>query len=145
MRPISFVGLSTFVCFSILLAACATITKGTTQVVAVNTPGVTGASCTLTSPAIGSLTIVTPDTISLPKASDNIAVRCSKECYQDGAGVISSNLEGMAAGNIILGGVIGLGVDAVSGAMNKYTPEIQVAMAPVPGCGGPATAKRKGA
>jgi len=54
---------------AVFLAACATITKGTTQVVAVNTPGVNGASCTLTSPAIGSLTVVTPDTISLPKAS----------------------------------------------------------------------------
>jgi hypothetical protein len=130
---------------AVLLAACATITKGTTQVVAVNTPGVNGASCTLTSPAIGSLTVVTPDTISLPKASDNISVRCTKQCYQDGAGVISSNMEGMVAGNIILGGVIGLGVDAVSGAMNKYTPEIQVAMTPVPGCGAPPVASRKGA
>jgi hypothetical protein len=139
MRPIAFVWLA------VMLAACATITKGTTQVVAVNTPGVAGASCTLTSPAIGTLTVVTPDTISLPKASDNISVRCSKECYQDGAGVISSNMEGMTAGNIILGGVIGLGVDAVSGAMNKYSPEIQVALIPVPGCGAPAVANRKGA
>jgi hypothetical protein len=139
MRPIAFVWLA------VMLAACATITKGTTQVVAVNTPGAAGASCTLTSPAIGALTVVTPDTISLPKASDNISVRCSKECYQDGAGVISSNMEGMTAGNIILGGVIGLGVDAVSGAMNKYSPEIQVALIPVPGCGAPAVAKRNGA
>jgi uncharacterized membrane protein len=89
--------------------------------------------------------VVTPDTISLPKASDNISVRCSKQCYQDGAGVISSNMEGMVAGNIILGGVIGLGVDAVSGAMNKYSPEIQVVMTPVPGCGAPPVANRKGA
>jgi hypothetical protein len=139
MRPIAFVWLA------VSLAACATITKGTTQVVAVNTPGVAGASCTLTSPAIGTLTVVTPDTISLPKASDNISVRCSKECYQDRAGVISSNMEGMTAGNIILGGVIGLGVDAVSGAMNKYSPEIQVALIPIPGCGAPAVAKRNGA
>jgi hypothetical protein len=139
MRPIAVLWLA------VMLAACATITKGTTQVVAVNTPGVAGASCTLTSPAIGTLTVVTPDTISLPKASDNISVRCSKECYQDGAGVISSNMEGMTAGNIILGGVIGLGVDAVSGAMNKYSPEIQVALVPVPGCGAPAVTKRNGA
>jgi hypothetical protein len=67
MRLVAVVWLAVFV------AACATITKGTTQVVAVNTPGVNGASCTLSSPAIGSLTVVTPDTISLPKASDNIS------------------------------------------------------------------------
>jgi hypothetical protein len=140
MRPIVVAGLS------LLLAACATLTKGTTQVVAVNTPGVTGATCTLTAPAIGTLKVVTPDTVALPKAADNIAVRCSKECYQDGAGVISSNLEGMAAGNIILGGVVGLGVDAATGAMNKYSPEVQVALVPVPGCGAaPAPRARKGA
>ena len=51
MRPVAVVSLA------VLLAACATITKGTTQVVAVNTPGVNGASCTLTSPAIGSLMV----------------------------------------------------------------------------------------
>jgi hypothetical protein len=44
MRPIVFAGLF------LLLAACATLTKGTTQVVAVNTPGVNGATCTLTLP-----------------------------------------------------------------------------------------------
>ena len=141
MRPIVFAGLF------LLLAACATLTKGTTQVVAVNTPGVIGATCTLTAPAIGTLKVTTPDTVALPKASDNIAVRCSKECYQEGVGVISSNLEGMAAGNVILGGVVGLGVDAATGAINKYSPEIQVAMVPVAGCGAPpgVARKRKGA
>ncbi len=125
------------------LAACATITKGTTQVVAVNTPGVAGATCTLSSSAIGSRVIVTPGTTSLEKSQESIAVRCTKECYVDGGGVIASNMEGMTAGNIILGGVIGLGVDAASGAMNKYTPEIQVVMSPIQGCrpaGAPAPA-----
>lgn len=119
---------------AIALAACATIVKGTTQVVAVNTPGVPGATCTLTSSAIGSRVIVTPGTTSLEKSQESVSVRCTKECYVDGAGVITSNMEGMTAGNIILGGVIGLGIDAASGAMNKYTPEIQVVMTPVPGC-----------
>jgi hypothetical protein len=116
------------------VAACATITRGTTQAVAVNTPNVPGATCTLSSPAIGSRVVVTPGTITLEKSKDAINVRCTKECFIDGAGVISSNFEGMAAGNIILGGVIGLGVDAASGAMNQYTPDIQVLMAPDPKC-----------
>ncbi len=53
----------------------------------------------------------------------------------------------MAAGNVILGGVVGLGVDAATGAINKYSPEVQVAMVPVAGCGGPpgVARKRKGA
>src|SRR5882672_1595333 len=48
------------------LAGCATITRGTSQVVAVSTPGVPGATCTLTSPSVGTQVVVTPATISLP-------------------------------------------------------------------------------
>ena len=61
-------------------------------------------------------------------------VRCTKECFQDCAGIIASNTEVMTAGNILVGGVIGLGVDAASGAMNKYTPETSIVMLPIQGC-----------
>jgi hypothetical protein len=119
---------------AVMLIGCATITKGTTQSVAVNTPGVTGAQCTLSSSSVGSKVISTPATVMLDKGADNISVLCRKECYQDAAGVISSNTEAMAAGNIIAGGVIGLGIDAASGAMNKYNTDNQFAMVPIQGC-----------
>lgn len=119
---------------AVLGTGCATITKGTTQSVAVNTPGVPGAECTLTSSAIGSKVVTTPASIVLDKGSDNISVVCKKACYQDAVGIIQSNTEAMAAGNVIVGGPIGLGVDAVSGAMNKYTADNQFAMTPIPGC-----------
>jgi hypothetical protein len=128
---------------ALTLAACATIVKGTTQVVAVNTPGVPQATCTLTSPAIGSRIVVTPGTTTLEKSKENIAVRCTKECYLDGAGIIASNFQAMTAGNIIVGGVIGLGVDAASGAMNEYAPEVQVLMQPDPACNKPEPPKRR--
>lgn len=118
----------------LVLGGCATITKGTTQSVAINTPGVTGASCTLSSAAVGTKVVSTPATIVLDKGADNITVLCKKECYQDATGVIASNTEAMAAGNIIAGGVVGLGVDAMSGALNKYNAENQIAMVPIQGC-----------
>ena len=49
----------------------------------------------------------------------------------------------MTAGNIVFGGLIGLGVDAASGAMNTYDPSVEVVMTPMPGCGAPPR-KRKG-
>jgi hypothetical protein len=128
---------------ALLLAACATITKGTTQAVAVSTPGVPGATCMLSSPTIGTQTVVTPATITLQKGGSNIAVRCTKDCYLDGVGTIPSMLEGMAAGNVLLGGVVGIGVDAASGAMNNYAPDIQVAMTPDPACRAPAPPPRR--
>ncbi|HYD15971.1 MAG TPA: hypothetical protein VEA77_06190 [Hyphomicrobium sp.] len=117
-----------------IISACATLTKGTTQQVAINTPGVPGAECTLTSSAIGTKIVTTPATIVLDKSQDAIAVTCRKQCYQDGVAIIASNTEAMSAGNIVFGGVVGLGVDAVSGAMNKYNADNQVAMVPIQGC-----------
>ena len=131
MRKVSatlFVGLVLFT------GGCATLTKGTTQPVALNTPGAAGAQCTLNSQAIGTKVVTTPATITLDKSQESITVLCKKECFQDGSTIIASNTETMAAGNLLVGGVVGLGVDAVSGAMNKYNADNQVAMVPIPGC-----------
>jgi hypothetical protein len=115
------------------LLACATITKGTTQLVAIDTPGVAGAVCTITTSS-GPQTLTTPGTLTLSKGSASLPIQCSKECYVTGSSVIPSNAEAMAAGNVVFGGVIGLGVDAVSGAINKYPDQVTVAMVPDPAC-----------
>lgn len=116
------------------LGACATITKGTTQQVTISTPGAPGATCTLTSEGIGTKVVTTPASIVLEKSQHSIAVTCKKECFQDGVAIIASNTETMSAGNLVFGGVVGLGVDAVSGAMNKYNADNQIAMVPIQGC-----------
>jgi uncharacterized protein YceK len=116
------------------ISGCATITKGTTQPISLNTPGAPGAQCTLFSNAVGTKVVTTPATIVLDKSQESITVSCKKECFQDGTGVIASSTETMAAGNILVGGVVGLGVDAVSGAMNKYNQDNQIAMVPIQGC-----------
>jgi uncharacterized protein YceK len=118
---------------AILLAGCATITKGTDQQVSIDTPGHSGAICTLSSKGIGQREVNSPTTIELPKSKHDIAVSCVKGCYK-GSGVISSNIEGMTAGNVLLGGVVGLGVDSASGAMNRYNSNNQFAMSLDPAC-----------
>jgi hypothetical protein len=122
---------------SIFFAGCSTIVKGTEQQVSVNTPGVASAVCQLQSPAIGLRTVQTPANIVLPKSKHNVAVSCSAQCYAKGVGTLGSHTEVMTAGNVIFGGLIGLGVDAASGAMNKYDPGVEVIMTPLPGCGKP--------
>jgi hypothetical protein len=123
-----------WIALSVLLAGCATITRGTMQSVSINTPNVVGAVCTLQSSSIGTKTVTAPTTVSLEKGQDNIAVHCKKQCYTDGVGTLVSSVEGMTAGNILVGGVIGLGVDAASGAINKYEPGIEIQMTPIKGC-----------
>jgi hypothetical protein len=120
---------------SILFAGCSTIVKGTEQQVSVTTPGVRGAMCQLTSPGVGSRTVETPANIILPKSKHNVAVTCRAQCYGDGVATLASHTEVMTAGNVLFGGLIGLGVDAASGAMNKYDPAVEVPMSPLPGCG----------
>lgn len=122
---------------SILLAGCSTIVKGTEQQVSVNTPGVTGAICQLQSPAIGTRTVQTPGNIVLPKSRHNVAVTCAAQCFGPGVGTLGSHTEVMTAGNVVFGGLLGLGVDAASGAMNKYDSGVEVIMTPLPGCGQP--------
>lgn len=118
---------------AVTLVACATITKGTTQTVAIDTPGVPGATCTIQTQS-GPQTIVTPGSVALSKGSNAVPIQCAKECYVNGSSIIPSGTEAMAAGNVILGGPIGLGVDAASGAMNKYPDMVTVAMTPDPAC-----------
>jgi hypothetical protein len=112
-----------------LLAACATITKGTTQIIAVDTPGVPGATCTITTQS-GPQIVTTPGTITLSKSASALPIQCTRQCYLNGTSIIPSNAESMAAGNVIFGGIIGLGVDAASGALNKYPDMVTVAMTP---------------
>ena len=126
---------------ALMVAGCATITKGTTQPVAVDTPGVPGATCTILSQS-GPQMVMTPGTIVLVKGSAALPIQCTKDCYVMGSSIIPSNTEAMAAGNVIFGGLIGLGVDAASGAMNKYPDIVTVAMTPDPACQQPMLPRR---
>ena len=86
---------------------------------------------------------MTPGNVALDKQSAALPITCTKECYLMGSSMIPSNTESMAAGNVLLGGVIGLGVDAASGAMNKYPDMFTVAMTPDPACGASRRPRRR--
>lgn len=57
-------------------------------------------------------------------------IDCTKIGYQPSHTIMQSHFEGMTAGNLILGGVIGIGVDAASGAMNHYDKQVSITMLP---------------
>ena len=123
---------------ALVLVACATITRGTSQMVAIDTPGVPGANCTIQTQS-GPQLVTTPGSVTLSRGSNALPISCAKPCYVTGTSIIPANTESMAAGNVIFGGVLGLGVDAMTGAMNKYPDQVTVAMNPDPACrgGGP--------
>jgi uncharacterized protein YceK len=121
----------TIVTFLVIMAlsGCASIVKGTSQSIAITTPPTTGATCVLSS-AEGNWTVTSPGAVTVEKSKEDIQVRCTKPGWQEGFATIPSNFEGWTVGNILLGGIIGLGVDAATGAINEYPHAFQVPMIP---------------
>ena len=109
-------------------AGCASVTSGTDQQISVSTPGANGANCSLTSPDGTYNVRSTPGSVTVSKSKHDIAVLCKKSGYENGATTISSNFQALTLGNILIGGVIGIGIDAASGAMNKYPESVSVTM-----------------
>lgn len=116
----------------VALSGCASIMEGQTQSIAIASPPTTGATCTLSN-SRGEWSVTTPGTVSVKKSRHDMAVSCSKEGYQTATARIPSDFAGWTLGNLLIGGVIGIGVDAGTGAMNKYPHAFEVPMTPVGG------------
>jgi hypothetical protein len=111
----------------VALSGCASIIKGTTQQIAITTPPTDGATCVLSSKE-GSWTVVSPGVAKVSKSKQDIQIRCTKVGWKDATSTIPSDFEGWTLGNIILGGLIGVGVDATTGAINEYPHAFEVPM-----------------
>ena len=109
----------------LLLGGCATITQGTTQLVQVNSAP-QGADCRLTREGKLLTNVRTPQSVTVPRSVHNVSVACRLPDGRQGHAVLKTTLTPMVAGNILVGGLIGAGVDAASGAMNQYPDAITV-------------------
>ncbi|HEY2071716.1 MAG TPA: hypothetical protein VGG48_19305 [Rhizomicrobium sp.] len=128
----------------IALSGCATIINGTTQSVSISTPPVAGAQCTLTS-SEGTWYVTTPGSVTVHKTKNDLNATCKKDGYQDATTVIPSKFNATTVGNVLLGGVIGIGVDAASGANYSYPDATEIPMVAVSGMTPPATPPATGA
>lgn len=95
---------------------CASIVKGTTQAIPVSSSP-TGADIRLDGNRVGQ----TPGSIEVKRKSDHL-MTIEKEGYQTESIAITRNVGGAVFGNILAGGLIGWGVDAMSGAQYNLTP-----------------------
>jgi hypothetical protein len=86
----------------------------------------------------GNWTVVSPGVASVEKSKADIQIRCTKPGWQDAASTIPSNFQGWTVGNLVLGGLIGVGVDAATGAINDYPHTFQVPMMQALGTPAPA-------
>ena len=111
----------------IYITGCASIMHGPMQNVAIgSSPDGANAHFKPKSPKGEEITVKTPATVSLHRkfAYD---VTVEKEGYQPQTRQITKTMDGWLLGNIILGGLIGIIIDAITGSTNKLEPaNIQV-------------------
>lgn len=115
------------------LQGCASIVSGSTQVVSVDTPGCPGARCELSNDKGKYFVTSTPGTVTLGRSYNNLQVTCTREGASSDPVSVASTTKGMAFGNILIGGVIGAGVDMSTGAAYDYPQLITVPMQCGPG------------
>jgi hypothetical protein len=125
MRSVFFIGVA-----GLALAGCATVTRGTTnQMQIVSQP--TGATART---SLGHQ-CTTPCTLQVSR-KDEFAVTFTMPGFEEQTVSVKTQLAGAGAagfaGNVILGGVIGMGVDAATGSTLEHVPNpVSVVMTPV--------------
>jgi hypothetical protein len=100
------------------LSACATIMHGSKQNIAVNS-NPSGATIFVDNQQMG----VTPATLNLSRKQSHV-VRLTLDGYQPYEMTMARGTSGWVWGNIVFGGLIGLVVDASSGAIYKLSPDV---------------------
>jgi hypothetical protein len=115
---------------SSLLGGCATLTTSSSQTVTLTTEP-PGAACTFKreGEVIGIIN-PTPGSLTVSKSHSDIDVTCTREGYLDAVGRVGSKFQAMTFGNILFGGIIGIAVDAVSGATAEYEANVAIRMTP---------------
>lgn len=131
MRNSSFLAALAVVAFGLGLSGCATVTRGTTEEVRV----VVDPSDARVETTIGLSCTGMPCKLQAKRKTE-FTVTASKPGYKSESVFVSTGLSagGAAgvAGNIVLGGVIGVGVDAISGASLSHTPNpVLIALEPL--------------
>ena len=121
---------------TIAMSGCSTLMNGKRQSVdfaTVDATGVAveGAECTVTGGRKNAVdeSFTTPmEGVQIRRDKSGIHVACSKEGYGDASRTVASKYEAGTAGNLVVGGLLGVGVDAVTGAMFRYPGTITMVL-----------------
>ncbi len=102
---------------SLLIAGCATIMHGTQQDVGF------GSVPTNARIAVDNQRTATTPAVMKLSRKDNHIVRIELDGYLPYEATLTRSVSGWVWGNIVIGGLVGLAVDAISGGLYKLTPE----------------------
>ncbi|WP_052711760.1 XdhC family protein [Elstera litoralis] len=112
------------------LAACATVVEGTDDLISFeSTPP--GARCLVDRDGARIGTVdATPGSLKLSKSKNALSVTCDKAGQLTVTEQVESEFTGSTFGNILLGGGVGLIVDAATGANNRYPNPVKLLLPP---------------
>jgi len=108
-----------FALLMFVLSGCASIAHGPRENVFLDS-NPTNATVLITGKK-NAINAVTPATVSL-KRNSSYTVQFSKEGYLPVTHQISQSMDGWTLGNFLFGGIIGIGVDAITGSMWQLSP-----------------------
>lgn len=113
----------------LLNAGCASIVSGVNQSVSVEARTergpVLGVPCKLENDK-GAWLVMAPGSVTVQRSITDLLVVCEKEGFPVGQVTALSATKGMAFGNIMFGGLLGVGVDVATGAAYDYATMITV-------------------
>lgn len=107
------------------LTGCATIVNGRYQQVTVQTQP-PGSYCVLTNDKGRWVVNSTPNTVNVHRSMDNLHITCQKPGYKSDVATYTSHATAIVLGNVLAGGVIGVGIDAGDGSAFSYPNQIKM-------------------
>ncbi|MGE4313510.1 MAG: hypothetical protein AB7E85_04480 [Pseudobdellovibrionaceae bacterium] len=124
----------------LLLAACATLFSGTSQVIHIDSDP-QGANCEMKRDGILLTKFVTPADIKIERTKHDIEVSCTKAAHDNAYGGNNSGVEGVtyADGGVAVfsgWGLVGWGIDSATGADNAYRERMLITLTPTSEVGG---------
>lgn len=113
---------------AVAMTGCSTIVNGSNQTLNFQTGAVEGADCELTGGSEFAVqeNFTSPASIEIPRSKKALQLECSKDGYTTASKTVYSKVEATTGGNILIGGFIGAGVDAATGALYKYPDSVNL-------------------
>ena len=112
------------------VCGCATIVSGTSQTVTLNSEP-TGAACSVERGGVMVSQLVTPGSVTVAKGPDALTITCRKPGYAPVIGTDPSSLDGLIFGNVLFGGLTGVGVDLLTHADQSDHQNVIVRLHPL--------------
>jgi|GEM_PF-272559 len=125
MRPFQLIGLACLALFT--LSACSTIVNSGPQDITIASYPASGAECEVTVESTR-YEGQTPGRLLLDHGPAPLLLRCSRDGFEDLQETIYPSFNGATIGNVIAGGLVGVAVDAASGANYSYPDSITLQM-----------------